>query len=95
MHGSPRSAGDPQHRHSDKAGLPRPDPDSDGIRVTQGNVAEPGRAGINQDVPLLVSGVISALSDVAVFGIPHRFATTLYKGTVAGVRESALMELPD
>ena len=27
-------------------------------------------------------------------GIPHRFATTLYKGTVAGVRESALMEFP-
>ena len=27
-------------------------------------------------------------------GIPHRFATTLYKGAVAGVRESALMEFP-
>jgi hypothetical protein len=25
---------DPWHRHSDTAGLPRPDPDSDGIRVT-------------------------------------------------------------
>ena len=27
-------------------------------------------------------------------GIPHRFATTLYKGAVAGVRESALMSFP-
>jgi hypothetical protein len=31
---------DPRHRHSDKTGPSRPDPDSDGIRVTPGNVAQ-------------------------------------------------------
>ncbi len=33
---------DPRHRHSDTAGPSRPNPDSDGIRVTPGNVASTG-----------------------------------------------------
>ncbi len=42
--GSPRPAGTLGSSHSYTAGLPRPDPDSDGIRVTQAHAAVHGLA---------------------------------------------------
>ena len=45
-------------------------------------------------MPLWESGVIHGRIPWYRLGIPHRFATTLHKGTVAGVRESALMGFP-
>ena len=62
-------------------------------------VATASRTGTGRDQPRCAvvgfSGVIHGPHPMLPFGdIPHRFATTLYKGTVAGVRESALMEFP-
>ena len=60
-------------------------------------VAKASRTGTGRDYPrCTVTGKwrYSPPSPCYRLGIPHRFATTLYKGTVAGVRESALMAIP-
>ena len=62
-------------------------------------VATASRTGTGRDQPRCavvgLSGVIHGPHPMLPFGdIPHRFATTLYKGAVAGVRESALMSFP-
>ena len=69
-------------------------PEWSGLKV----VATASRTGTGRDQPrcaVMGSGVIYGHVPCYRLGIPHRFATTLYKGTVAVVRESALMANPN
>ena len=65
-------------------------------RVEGGGYGEPNRDGPGSTMMCRYgdSGVIYGHVPCYRLGRPHRFATTLYKGAVAGVRESALMAIP-
>ena len=65
-------------------------------RVEGGGYGEPNRDGPGSTKMCRCGIVALFMGCIPCYrlGIPHRFATTLYKGTVAGVRESALMAIP-